>query len=82
MWIGKGRFIVEADAVAALLIYVKIEGDTRLLKRAREHQGVFDSHRFVFPRVPHETRRSGFLHLQFVREKLDKFGIGICAEEI
>ena len=80
--VGERRFVVDADAVAALLIYMEIERDAGLLKRTGEHESIFDFDGFVLPCVPNETRGRGFLHLKFVGEKFDEFGIRGRAKKI
>src|SRR2546422_11394987 len=48
MGLGEGRLVVQADAMAALLVDVEIERDAVSLQRGRELEAVLDFDRGIF----------------------------------
>src|SRR5262245_56011557 len=82
MRIGKGRFVRQPEAVAALLVNMEIEWNARLLQRRGEFERVLHLDRLVLPRVPDEAGRSLLRHLELVRKKFDQLWVRILSEEI
>ena len=67
MGIGERWFIVQTDAVAAVLVDVQVKGDASLAQGAGEKQSVLDFDALIFPGVPDETGWSLRGYMQFVR---------------
>jgi hypothetical protein len=71
---------VEAHAVGALFIDMKVEGDALGAQGGGEHEAVLELYAIVFPCVKEETWRGGWSNLKLGGEVGEEAGGGIGAE--